>query len=309
MSKTHSLISSKSELIKVFWAPAFLDLIFVCFGRAFSVAFPGGGNILRGCVIFYPENEEENGRMMDFFAPLPLANMLDAFMDSTLPGQAIVVLLFLGSAGAWTVMITKGLQLRSAGLETLRFLRAFRSERSPTALFTKRESYPESPLNMIYTAGCKALGGELQVHGIDPGDLLMGEMTAGAHRKLSLNQLETIRAVVDRNVADGVLMLEDQMGWLAIAVSAAPFLGLLGTVWGVMDAFSGMAEAGSAALSAVAPGISGALLTTIIGLLVALPSMVGYNYLSWKIRHLSVQMDNFAQEFVSAIQNTYVIEG
>jgi biopolymer transport protein ExbB/TolQ len=85
-------------------------------------------------------------------------------------------------------------------------------------------------------------------------------------------------------------------------------LGLLGTVWGVMDAFAGMAESGSAALSAVAPGISGALLTTIVGLLVALPSMIGYNLLSSRIRSLSVQMDNFSQEFISAIQNAYVIE-
>ena len=93
------------------------------------------------------------------------------------------------------------------------------------------------------------------------------------------------------------------MGLLATAVSAAPFLGLLGTVWGVMDAFSGMADSGSAALSAVAPGISGALLTTIIGLIVALPSMIGYNLLSSKIRHIAVQMDNFSQEFVSRISN------
>lgn len=98
------------------------------------------------------------------------------------------------------------------------------------------------------------------------------------------------------------------MGMLATAVSAAPFLGLLGTVWGVMDAFSGMAQSGSAALSAVAPGISGALLTTIIGLLVALPSMIGYNGLSSRIRRLAVEMDNFAQEFITAIQNEYVIE-
>jgi len=100
----------------------------------------------------------------------------------------------------------------------------------------------------------------------------------------------------------------DQMGMLATAVSAAPFLGLLGTVWGVMDAFSGMAESGSVALSAVAPGISGALLTTIVGLFVALPSMVGYNLLSGRIRRISVQMDNFAQEFISEVHNTYVIE-
>jgi biopolymer transport protein TolQ len=244
----------------------------------------------------------------DLLNTLPIANMGDAFMDSTMPGKVIVLFLFFGSAAAWTIMINKGLQLRAAEKATRRFLTAFRSERSPTALFTRRERYPDSPLDAIYIGSCKALGGELQAHGIDPGDLLMGEMTSGAHRKLSLNQLETVRAVVDRNVADGVLLLEEQMGMLATAVSAAPFLGLLGTVWGVMDAFSGMASSGNAALSAVAPGISGALLTTIVGLLVALPSMIGYNLLSAKIRKISVQMDNFAQEFVSAIQNTYVIE-
>ena len=86
-------------------------------------------------------------------------------------------------------------------------------------------------------------------------------------------------------------------------IALCPVLGLLGTVWGVMDAFSGMADSGSAALSAVAPGISGALLTTIIGLIVALPSMIGYNLLSSKIRFIAVQMDNFSQELISRIGN------
>ncbi len=239
---------------------------------------------------------------------LPLADIAGAFSDSTLPGQAIVILLFLGSAGAWTIMWTKGVQLRLASQATADFLDAFRMERNPTALFTKREEYPGTPLNTIYKSGCHALGGELQAHGVDPDDLLMGSLTSDSHRHLTLNQLETLRSVVDRNVADEALNLESSMGLLATAVSAAPFLGLLGTVWGVMDAFSGMAQSGSAALSAVAPGISGALLTTIVGLLVALPSMVGYNLLSAHIRRISVQMDNFSQEFISGIQNTYVIE-
>jgi len=239
---------------------------------------------------------------------LPIADVTSAFTDSTAPGKIIVILLFIGSAWAWTIMVTKGWQLKCASEATEDLLEAFRAERNPTALFMKREGYLGTPLDTIYEAGCTALGGELQAYGINPDDLLMGDMTSGGHRHLSLSQLETLRAVVDRNVADEALNLEDQMGLLATAVSAAPFLGLLGTVWGVMDAFAGMAESGSAALSAVAPGISGALLTTIVGLLVALPSMVGYNLLSSKIRHISVQMDNFAQEFVSKIQNTYVIE-
>ncbi|MEE9369415.1 MAG: MotA/TolQ/ExbB proton channel family protein [Pontiella sp.] len=249
---------------------------------------------------------------MDLFnsmlVSMPVADMTGAFADSTAPGKVIVILLFVGSAWAWTIMVTKWWQLKHASVATVDLLDAFRSERNPVTLFTKREGYPGTPLNAIYKAGCVALGAELQVHGIDSEDLLMGNLTSDEHRRLSLNQLETVRAVVDRNVADEALNLEDQMGMLATAVSAAPFLGLLGTVWGVMDAFSGMAESGSAALSAVAPGISGALLTTIVGLLVALPSMIGYNQLSSKIRHISVQMDNFSQEFISAIQNTYVIE-
>ncbi|MBT8043110.1 MAG: MotA/TolQ/ExbB proton channel family protein [Pontiella sp.] len=241
-------------------------------------------------------------------ASMPLADMATAFWDSTLPGKAIVIILFLGSAAAWTIMWTKGVQLRFASRTTADFLEAFRSESIPTMLHAEGEEYPGTPLNAIYKAGCEALGAELQAHGIDPADLSIGEEAAEAHRHLTLNQLETLRSVIDRNVADEALGLEDQMGLLATAVSAAPFLGLLGTVWGVMDAFSGMAQAGSAALSAVAPGISGALLTTIVGLIVALPSMVGYNMLSAHIRRISVQMDNFSQEFIAEIQNTYVIE-
>ena len=239
---------------------------------------------------------------------LPIADVGFAFRESSLPGKTIVLLLFLSSAGAWTIMLTKYWQLKRAGEATGEFLDAFRTGPNTTALFTKREDYPGTPLNTIYRAGCMALNGELQTRGIDPDDLLMGDMTSEAHSRLNLNQLETLRTVVDRNVADEALILEEQMGLLATAVSAAPFLGLLGTVWGVMEAFGGMAATGAATLSAVAPGISGALLTTVVGLLVALTSAIGYNLLTNQIRRISVQMDNFAQEFISKTQNAYVIE-
>ena len=120
--------------------------------------------------------------------------------------------------------------------------------------------------------------------------------------------MEAVRNVAERTVADQALLLESSMGYLATAVSASPFLGLLGTVWGVMDAFGGMAVSGSATLSAVAPGISGALLTTVVGLLVALPSAIGYNYLTNEIRQMCVQMDNFAQDISAAIQRSFASE-
>lgn len=209
-----------------------------------------------------------------------LGNVLFTFTESTLPGKLIVLILFVSSVGAWYVMATKMFQLSRARSGSEYFLRMFREKPNP---FAQGKRIPESPLNAIYEAGCQAVeteGGET----------------------LTMHQIESVRAVVDRTMADEALELENQMGLLATAVSACPFLGLLGTVWGVMDAFGGMAASGAATLSAVAPGIAGALLTTVVGLLVALPSAIGYNQLTSRIRRLSVQMDNFSQEFIIAVQ-------
>src|SRR5438477_11816589 len=93
---------------------------------------------------------------------------------------------------------------------------------------------------------------------------------------------------------------------LASAVSGAPFLGLLGPVWGVMDTFTDVAVAGSPSLATMAPGVSGALITTVTALCVAIPAMFGYNFLVTSIRGMIVQMENFAAELASEIEHRYV---
>ena len=110
-------------------------------------------------------------------------------------------------------------------------------------------------------------------------------------------------------VGETALSLESQMILLATAVSGSPFLGLLGTVWGVMDAFTGVAEAGSPNLVAMAPGVSGALITTVVALCVAIPAMFGYNFLVTSIRGIIVEMDNFAAELASEFEHKYVDHG
>ena len=97
-------------------------------------------------------------------------------------------------------------------------------------------------------------------------------------------------------------MIEERIGMLATAVSLAPFLGLFGTVWGVMIAFCGVASAGSANIQALAPGVAGALLTTVAGLVVAIPSLVGYNFLTQMIRKITVSMDNFSESFMARLK-------
>jgi biopolymer transport protein TolQ len=220
-----------------------------------------------------------NGLML----PLFLGNVTDVFNQSALPGKLIVLLLFISSVGVWYVMASKIVQLSHARKGSARFLDLFRQKSNP---FDQGQRIPESPLNTLYEAGCEAISKQ----GPQP---------------LSSHQVESVQAVIDRTLADEALLLEDGMGLLATAVSACPFLGLLGTVWGVMDAFMGMASSGAATLSAVAPGIAGALLTTVVGLLVALPSAIGYNLLTSRIRRMAVQMDNFSQELGTAIQQHF----
>ena len=210
---------------------------------------------------------------------------------------------------AWTVMISKLVELNKCEKETKRFIMAYRKEAHPVSLFLKQRNFERTPLFFVYDRACQALGGEL---GNEPSSSSATELFAHGLRpeenKISATQLEIVRNMIDRNVASQALMLENNMGFLATSVSMAPMLGLLGTVWGVMDSFGQVAIVGTATLSAVAPGIAGALLTTVIGLLVAMPSGVGYNFLSNKIRRLTVELDNFAQELYADIQRSFITE-
>lgn len=243
--------------------------------------------------------------MTPFLIDLPTASIGFALKQSNTACKCIVVILFVGSIFAWSVMVTKIRELRQARRASRRFLAAYRKEAHPVALFLKRQKYDASPLYVIYDKTCIALGAVLESRGADPDDLFMGGV-GSTQERLSNVQVGSVRNVAERTMADRSLLLENSMGLLATAATTAPFLGLLGTVWGVMDSFGGMAVTGSAMLSAVAPGISGALITTVVGLLVALPSLIGYNMLSDHIRRFCVEMDNFSQEFMSDIERHYL---
>lgn len=237
---------------------------------------------------------------------LPPADVWMAFRTSNLlSGKLIVVILFLASIFAWAVMISKWNELAAAQRASWRFLQAFRREGHPLAIFLRRQRFDPSPLYRIYEAGCATLGAE--INGLKRGEPeLLPSQDRLERVEMNALQIEVVRRVTERAVADQALLLENRMGFLMTAVSASPLLGLLGTVWGVLDAFGAMAVKGMANLSAVAPGISGALLTTVVGLLVAIPSSIGYNMLAGRIRTLAVQMDNFSQEFVAELQRAFV---
>ena len=249
---------------------------------------------------FFTTTTEE----MPLFTPfLADGGLIFAFEHSTLPGKTVLFCLFIASIFSWAVMVTKIRMVSMAKRQSGSFLDLFRSHRQPLHLYESKLRFDGSPLYAVYRAGCR----ELTFHllGSQEVDETFRARLEDAP-KISPAQMRVVTTALERSVGETALKLEGQMILLATAVSGAPFLGLLGTVWGVMETFGGVAESGSANLTAMAPGVSAALITTVTGLLVAIPAMFGYNFLVTSIRGLIVRMDNFAAELSSEFEHQYV---
>lgn len=236
--------------------------------------------------------------------PFRVANVVSAFRMSNASGQAIVVILLLGSVFAWSIMVTKFSELKTAFHNADRFIKAYKKARHPLALFLEGRSCPDGPLYAVYGDICGNLVHSARIAERDAALLMRDDGMTG--RAFEDHQLRALRALSEQFLSERMLELERHMVILATAATAAPFLGLLGTVWGVMDAFGGLALSTTATLSVVAPGVSGALLTTVVGLVVALPSLIGYNILVGRIRKLTLLGERFVQELMSDIENCFL---
>jgi biopolymer transport protein TolQ len=232
--------------------------------------------------------------------------LLFAYEESTLPGKLVLLTLFIASVLAWSVMVTKFRVIRKAQHLRDQFLGVFRSDRQPLHLFWDRARFDGTPVFSVYKAGCRELC--YQMLGSPEVDETFRARLDTAP-KISVSQMRVVQTAMERAVGENALRLESQLILLATAVSGAPFLGLLGTVWGVMDTFGGVAQSGSANLAAMAPGVSAALITTVTGLLVAIPAMFGYNFLVTTTRAMIIELDNFAAELASAFEHRYVDHG
>ncbi len=231
------------------------------------------------------------------------SELLYVWDKATFEGKAIIVILIIFSIFAWSVMAQKAMQMRRAARLNRFFEAEFRTQKHVLDVHDRKLQVPDCPLFVVYQEGCRELDARLR------GSAAPGTTpSAGRKRYVSLKGMEHVKRTLERTVAQQALKLESGLITLAIAVSGGPFLGLLGTVWGVMSAFSYVAMKGSADLKTMAPGVSGALITTVAGLLVAIPSMFGYNWLVHNLRVLTVELDNFAQELVSHMETEYLRE-
>ncbi len=230
--------------------------------------------------------------------------LLYGLEHSNLTCWVICGILALLSITSWAVILSKHFLLSRVQRANLIFLRQFRESNHPLELFQEREHHEFSSFYHIYHASCRELSWYLLGED-EPGSTFAARLQ-GAGR-ITPSQMSAVQTAMERSVAEAALRLEARMSVAATALSGAPFLGLLGTVWGLLDTFSTMTHVGEAAtLAAMAPGITTALVTTVLGLLVAVPSMVGYNYLVNRIRGMVVRLDNFASELSAGFDRTFV---
>jgi biopolymer transport protein TolQ len=197
--------------------------------------------------------------------------------------KLVLVILLAFSIVSWAIILTKWSLLRRARLQSGRFVRAFRKAQRLQDVAAVAEQFRPSPLVGVFEGGFEELKRQLAAIG-------------------SLRNLLAVQRGMQIGASEEITRLERNMPWLAITAAVSPFVGLFGTVWGIIDAFQGLGTAGAATLRAVAPGISEALITTAAGLAAAIPAVIAYNLIGSSIREFAARSDDFALEVLNAVE-------
>lgn len=220
-------------------------------------------------------------------------SIIDMMFGSGPVVQLVLYVLIILSVWSWAITVSKFLQFRRAKQHSDEFRDIFWESRNLARIDDATRRLDGSPLAKVFIAGYRELN-----HVIQEGK----ENKSNAESDMS-----TVEQALRRAELEEVFSLERGTTFLATVASAAPFIGLFGTVWGIMNSFHGLSSAKSTTLQAVAPGISEALIATAIGLAAAIPAAVAYNYLSTSIRRFRQSMDNFVGEFLN-IAGRYFIK-
>jgi biopolymer transport protein TolQ len=243
-----------------------------------------------------------------------------AFEKATTEGKTCICALIILSIFSWTVIITKGRQLYRARRAGRKFFKAYRGTRDPLELARRGEEFDGAPAYELYYTGAEETEYHLKNNPVQVVQLKNAGAAAGASAtgaetdliarrittRISAGSFDQVRVSLERAASAQGLALEKGMIILSTAVAGGPFIGLLGTVWGVMETFSGIARANAASLTAMAPGVAGALIATVTGLFVAIPAMFAYNYMVTMVRAITQELDAFASEYATAIEHKYV---
>src|SRR3989338_548391 len=210
-------------------------------------------------------------------------------------GKVVLLILMLFSIISWSIVIKKFRVLRK---ETKKFYEVYSRKEGLANIYAVGKNFKNSPMAKLFVAGYNELADIIKIP-------LSAEQTSD-EKKMVIDSLEIIKRALSRTTLQEITRLERAIIFLATAGSTAPFIGLFGTVWGIMTSFQGIGTSGSASISVVAPGIAEALIATATGLAVAVPAVIFYNLFVNRIRVIANEMDNFTLDFLSLIEKNFI---
>lgn len=199
---------------------------------------------------------------------------------------SVVLILLLASIFSWAVAFSKLGRFRKLRAGNLSFLRAFRKASDFTQLSLASEQYRGAPLVTVFDYGYSELDRQVKSKG-------------SVYNKLALERS------LQLGISEEVGKLERNLNWLATVATVAPFIGLFGTVWGIIDAFQALSSAGSASLRVVGPGIADALVATALGLAAAVPAAIFYNWFGAQVKEIGTRMEDFSLEFMNLTERAF----
>ncbi|MDR0842411.1 MAG: MotA/TolQ/ExbB proton channel family protein [Acidobacteriota bacterium] len=220
---------------------------------------------------------------------------MDLFFQSSGFAFAILIVLILFSLASWMIIIRKWATFRKIAGRSRDFSSFFRRSERLSEVNASCEQYRDSPLSGIFSAGYQELNTQLKAQ----------KTPQGAHPVLSDRNILGIQRALQRASAAELSVLEKSLSWLATTGSVSPFIGLLGTVVGIINAFNGLGFEKTASVQAVAPGIAEALIATAAGLFAAIPAYIAYNQFVSKLKNIATQMDDFSMEFLTLVERSF----
>ncbi len=215
-------------------------------------------------------------------------SFLDLIAQSGMMAKLVLMVLLGASIICWAIIVAKWKVFRLAHDQNEKFMSIFWSGKNLDDVITRTEKMDHSPIASVFQQSIKELK-KLSASDIDRSE-----------------RIENLQRTSSRAASLEIAKLEKHVNWLATTASAAPFIGLFGTVWGIMNSFQNIGATGSANLAVVAPGISEALITTATGIAAAIPAVIAYNYFLGQVRKMGVDMDCFAQDFMNIVQRSVV---
>ncbi len=225
-------------------------------------------------------------------------SLVSMILDAGIMVQFVLVLLFAFSVVSWAIILTKYRVIKKAHRENDQFIETYMKSSKLSDVLAESRKLRNSSIAEVFRAGYSELGKISKGRKSPPA----GEADEPGLQSLELRGIDNVERALNRACGTEASKLESTLGFLATTGSACPFIGLFGTVWGIMNAFRGIGARGSATLAVVAPGISEALIATAAGLAAAIPAVIFYNYYVNRVRTISLEMESFASEFLNIIE-------